>query len=183
MAVSQVLDSRSSFGQKRSEEEEEEEKEEEEEEEEEPPLPVEVAAFAREHCCFVASAPNQWLFPRCACIVHHGGAGTTHAALSAGKPAVITPISFEQPDWARRIERLGVGVGFQKEFPSISIMELASAIDKAVGDDCTSAAEALGAKLRQDAGVQQAADVLGSFVENEVMTGSWEHRWMTGFVV
>lgn len=49
------------------------------------------------------------LLPRCAAIVHHGGIGTTAAALAAGIPQVIVPFSHDQPDHAARIVRLGVG--------------------------------------------------------------------------
>src|SRR5450756_2135091 len=34
----------------------------------------------------IEAAPHDWLFPRMAAIVHHGGAGTTGAALRAGVP-------------------------------------------------------------------------------------------------
>ena len=55
-----------------------------------------------------ASAPHSWLFTRVAATVHHGGAGTTGAALSAGKPTVIIPFGADQPFWANRAHRLGV---------------------------------------------------------------------------
>lgn len=42
------------------------------------------------------AAPHTWLFPRCAAIVHHGGYGTTHASLSAGKPMVIYPFQTDE---------------------------------------------------------------------------------------
>jgi sterol 3beta-glucosyltransferase len=35
--------------------------------------------------------PYDWLLPRVAAVVHHGGAGTTAAGLRAGKPTVICP--------------------------------------------------------------------------------------------
>lgn len=31
-----------------------------------------------------AACPHDWLFPCCAAVVHHGGAGTTAAGLKAG---------------------------------------------------------------------------------------------------
>ncbi|MGD2152466.1 MAG: hypothetical protein PVG79_04310, partial [Gemmatimonadales bacterium] len=33
--------------------------------------------------------PHDWLFPKVAPVVHHGGAGTTAAAMRAGAPAVV----------------------------------------------------------------------------------------------
>ncbi|OWY59323.1 UDP-glucose--sterol glucosyltransferase, partial [cyanobacterium TDX16] len=41
-------------------------------------------------------APHDWLFPRMATVVHHGGAGTTAAGLRAGKPSVICPFIADQ---------------------------------------------------------------------------------------
>ena len=46
-------------------------------------------------------APHDWQFPRMAAIVHHGGAGTTGAAIRAGKPSVVTPFISDQFAWAR----------------------------------------------------------------------------------
>ncbi|MGV3525475.1 MAG: glycosyltransferase [Candidatus Sericytochromatia bacterium] len=54
------------------------------------------------------SVPHDWLFPRLSAVVHHGGAGTTAAALRAGKPAVVCPLTADQPFWARRMQQLGV---------------------------------------------------------------------------
>jgi sterol 3beta-glucosyltransferase len=53
--------------------------------------------------------PFDWLFPRLAAAVHHGGAGTTAAALRAGVPSVVVPAIADQPFWARRVQALGVG--------------------------------------------------------------------------
>lgn len=45
----------------------------------------------------------------CAAIVHHGGIGTTYAALRAGLPAVVVPQAFDQPWNAKLVERAGAG--------------------------------------------------------------------------
>jgi sterol 3beta-glucosyltransferase len=47
------------------------------------------------------------LFPRVAGVIHHGGAGTTAAALRAGVPAVVVPYFGDQGFWARRLYELG----------------------------------------------------------------------------
>lgn len=41
-------------------------------------------------------------------IVHHGGIGTSSEALYAGKPMLVVPYGFDQPDNAARLHRLGV---------------------------------------------------------------------------
>jgi UDP:flavonoid glycosyltransferase YjiC (YdhE family) len=54
-------------------------------------------------------APFSELLPRAAATVHQGGVGTTGQALRAGRPTLIVPWSFDQPDNAKRVERLGAG--------------------------------------------------------------------------
>jgi rhamnosyltransferase subunit B len=53
--------------------------------------------------------PLSGLLPRSLAIVHHGGIGTTAEALRAGIPQLVTPMIFDQPHNAARIEQLGVG--------------------------------------------------------------------------
>ena len=60
------------------------------------------------HACHVQYAPLQRLAPRSAAIVHHGGIGTLAQVLKAGIPQLVTPMFFDQPDNAARLEALGV---------------------------------------------------------------------------
>ena len=55
-------------------------------------------------------APYSQVFPRAAVIVHQGGSGTTGQALRAGRPQLIVPYGWDQPDNGARIERLGAGL-------------------------------------------------------------------------
>ena len=57
-----------------------------------------------------AYAPFSQFLHRCAAFVHHGGIGTTAQGLAAGAPQLIMPMSHDQPDNARRIGNLGVGL-------------------------------------------------------------------------
>lgn len=70
-----------------------------------------ASARSSREVLFVADEPHVKLFPRCATIVHHGGAGTTHAAARAGVPQVLMPQMLDQHYWAWRLERLGVSAG------------------------------------------------------------------------
>ncbi len=49
--------------------------------------------------------------PRLAAIVHHGGVGTTHAALRHGLPQIAVPHAGDQQVQAGRITQAGVGFG------------------------------------------------------------------------
>ncbi|XP_072998610.1 sterol 3-beta-glucosyltransferase UGT80B1 isoform X1 [Typha latifolia] len=64
---------------------------------------VPVGVYLLEDC------PHDWLFPRCAAVVHHGGAGTTAAGLRAGCPTTIIPFFGDQFFWGDRIHGKGVG--------------------------------------------------------------------------
>ena len=57
---------------------------------------------------FIGRHPHQPLFKHCAAIVHHGGAGTTHAATRSGCPSVVVPFMDEQLFWARQLQALGL---------------------------------------------------------------------------
>ena len=57
----------------------------------------------------IDSAPHDWLFPRVAAAVHHGGAGTVAASLRAGLPSLVIPFMADQPIWGQRVHALGAG--------------------------------------------------------------------------
>jgi len=56
-----------------------------------------------------SDVPHGWLYPRVRGAVHHGGAGTTHAALLAGAPQFAVPHVADQPYWGRRVHEEGLG--------------------------------------------------------------------------
>jgi UDP:flavonoid glycosyltransferase YjiC (YdhE family) len=53
--------------------------------------------------------PHTWLFPQVDCVVHHGGAGTTSAGLSFGRPTVVVPFFGDQMIWGEAVYRAGAG--------------------------------------------------------------------------
>lgn len=57
----------------------------------------------------IGEIPHDWLFERVACIVHHGGAGTTAAATAMGKPSVIVPFFGDQSFWGAMVWKSGIG--------------------------------------------------------------------------
>ena len=105
--------------------------------------------------------PHDWLFPRVTAVVHHGGAGTTGAALRAGVPAIVVPFTMDQPFWASRVAALGVGPA---PIPRARLTEdrLADALRRAVADEAMRArAAALGVQIRAEDGVAQAVEHFG----------------------
>jgi UDP:flavonoid glycosyltransferase YjiC (YdhE family) len=122
------------------------------------------AGRASDQVFFAEAVPHDWLFPRVAAVVHHGGAGSTAQALRAGVPAVVAPFMADQPFWGRQIARLGVGPEpiLQQQ---LTVERLARAIHQAVSDEGmrTRAAE-LGRKVRAEDGVGAAVDALHAFL-------------------
>jgi UDP:flavonoid glycosyltransferase YjiC (YdhE family) len=110
------------------------------------------------------SVPHSWLFPRMSAVVHHGGAGTTGAGLRAGVPSIVTPFVADQPNWARRIEALGVGP-HAIPFRELTADLLADAIRQATSDTAMrQRASALGEQIRSEDGVGTTVDLFMSFV-------------------
>ncbi len=117
-----------------------------------------------EYAFGIESVPHSWLFPRMGAVVHHGGAGTTGAGLRAGVPSIVTPFVADQPNWARRIEALGVGpraIPFRK----LTAELLADAIRQATSDTAMrQRASALGERIRHEDGVGTTVDLFMNFV-------------------
>lgn len=59
--------------------------------------------------------PFDRVLPRCAAIVHPAGIGTMALAINAGISQLVVPYSHDQPDNARRLERLGLGMKIYPE--------------------------------------------------------------------
>jgi UDP:flavonoid glycosyltransferase YjiC (YdhE family) len=110
----------------------------------------------------IDAVPHDWLFPRMAAVVHHGGSGTTAAGLRAGVPSIVVPFFGDQPYWGRRVHALGVGPRpIQRK--SLTVSKLAEAITMAVEDEGLrqNAAE-LGERIQAEDGVQSAVDFVSS---------------------
>lgn len=116
------------------------------------------------HVFRIDSAPFDWLFPRMAALVHHGGMGTTAAGLRAGVPAVVVPFTADQPFWGRRMYRLGVGT---KPIPrkKLTAEKLAEAIDKAINDQVMrQQAARLGERICAEDGTRRAVEVIERYL-------------------
>ncbi len=116
-------------------------------------------------------APHSWLFPRCAAIVHHGGAGTTHEALRWGKPSLVCPVFGDQPFWGDRVRGIGAGPApiRQKQLdPGI----LANALRDLENPAYRSGAERAAAVMASEPGARGTAQHLQQFlVANALQAG------------
>ena len=106
------------------------------------------------------SAPHDWLFPKTAAVVHHGGAGTTAAGLLAGKPSLVCPFFGDQPFWARRVHGLGLG---PRPIPGAKITaeNMARALVRMVSDKAMAErARAMGRALQAEDGAGRATEFI-----------------------
>ena len=123
-----------------------------------------------ENVLAIDSVPHDWLFPRVAAVVHHGGAGTTAAGILAGCPSIICHFFGDQPFWGHRVYSLGVG---PKPIPQkeLTVDKLAAALRLVVGDKgMRERARILGQDLRDEDGVAKAVRFIEKVCQHE---SSW----------
>ncbi len=73
------------------------------------------------------------IFPHCAGVVHHGGAGTTHTTILNACPSIIIAYAWDQFYWGKELLKLGCLAGLlsRRELDSL---QLAGAINKLIKD-------------------------------------------------
>ncbi len=114
----------------------------------------------------IDSAPHDWLFPRMAAVVHHGGAGTTAAGLRAGRPTIICPFLGDQSTWGQHVYDLGAG---SKPIPQkkLTVEKLAAALrEVATSQAIQQSAAEIGEKIRQEDGIANAVTIIERVVAN-----------------
>jgi UDP:flavonoid glycosyltransferase YjiC (YdhE family) len=108
-------------------------------------------------------APFSELFPRAAAIVHHGGIGTTGLAMRSGRPMLVMPCAWDQPDNAERVVRLGIArtLSPRRYTPT----RIAAELHRLLADPTyTQRASEVGAQVRQEDGARVACDALGELL-------------------
>lgn len=112
------------------------------------PLPKDIAAFRY--------LPYSLVFPHAAAVIHQAGIGTLSQALAAGRPQLIVPVAFDQPDNARRTTMLGVArvLPFQR----VSAQALRRELSALLADEgAAAAANRIAAKVNAEDGARNAA--------------------------
>ncbi|MGE0040888.1 MAG: glycosyltransferase [Vicinamibacterales bacterium] len=111
------------------------------------------------------AVPHDWLFARASAVAHHGGSGTTGAALRAGLPGFAVPFGYDQPLWGERLRALGVGPA---PIPARDLTgnRLAAALREVTGEPAMRArAQAIGERIRREDGVRTAVGILERLVD------------------
>lgn len=107
----------------------------------------------------VDAVDHRQVFPRVDAAIHHGGAGTVHAATAAGAVSLLVPFIADQPWWGRRLHERGLA---PPATPArrLTVDALAHAITAARGHEraVTDAA----AQMASEDGPRRALDALGA---------------------
>lgn len=111
-------------------------------------------------------APHEWIFPRCAAIMHHCGAGTTHQAARAGVPSIPVPFLGDQPFWAAQLCRVGIAT------PALNPRKITSAAIR------EAACKTSTTELKTTAG--DVADRLSNEPDGVTATTQWIERCVRG---
>ena len=101
--------------------------------------------------------------------MHHGGAGTTRAAVRSAVPSTAIPFSADQSFWARRIHRLGLGPAAPPAL-RLDAPRLSAIIQEAISQPAYARrAAALGAQVRGEDGVAAAVEIIQDLLTDLAM--------------
>ncbi|MFD8098451.1 glycosyltransferase [Nocardia fluminea] len=109
----------------------------------------------------VGQVDHARVLPRCVAAVHHGGAGTTAAALRAGVPQVICSVQADQPYWGQALQRLGLAATIPAK--QLTGSRLDTLLDRVAHPDVVLRAATYAAGFAAD-GVERAADAVEALV-------------------
>ncbi|EPS38046.1 hypothetical protein H072_8187 [Dactylellina haptotyla CBS 200.50] len=110
-----------------------------------------------ENVFMLGNCPHDWLFKKVACVVHHGGAGTTAIGVALGRPTVIVPFFGDQPFWGSMVHRAGAGPA-PVPFKELTAEKLAESIKFALSPEAQTAAGLIADKIKQEAGTVTGSD-------------------------
>ena len=111
------------------------------------------------------AAPHEWLYPRVAAAVHHGGAGSTAASLHAGLPTVIVPHLGDQSFWGQRVYGLGAGPKPISRTKLTASVLAAAIVEATTNHDMRRRATELGASIRAEDGLGEAVKIIEQYLQ------------------
>lgn len=108
----------------------------------------------------IQTAPHPAIFPRCAAVVHHGGAGTTQTASLCGRPSVVVQHITDQFFWGSELKRLGVAPK-SIDRRSATPTKIGRAIRRVLNDpSMQQRAIRLGKRMARENGVLKAVEII-----------------------
>ena len=108
----------------------------------------------------IGRVPHSQVFPLCSQVVHHGSAGTTQAALSAGKPSVVIAHAFDQVYWAEHLYKTGVATKpiLRTQATSKSIADSLKQLE--TSNHIRQKASDIGQQMRNEDGLRKAVSLI-----------------------
>ncbi|CAG8718895.1 6806_t:CDS:10 [Gigaspora margarita] len=123
----------------------------------------------------VGHVPHSWLFPRVYCVVHHGGAGTTHNVARAGVPSVVVPHFADQPWWASILNYHGLAPNNGIPSQSVTSDKLYKALFKVLTDEkIHDNAQSLGKKIKSEHVKSAPISNIVLFIEQYWSRNKWD---------
>jgi sterol 3beta-glucosyltransferase len=108
----------------------------------------------------IGYAPHQQIFPHCAAVVHHGGAGTTQSATRCGCPSVVVEHALDQRLWGILLNRAGLAPK-PLHRRSLTPAKLAKAVRNVLGSmEMATRAKAAGRAMLAENGVRRAVELI-----------------------
>jgi UDP:flavonoid glycosyltransferase YjiC (YdhE family) len=109
---------------------------------------------------YLQQAEHHLVFPRCAAVVHHGGAGTSHAASRAGRPSIVVEHVTDQAFWGGVLQRAGIAPAVLHR-RKVTAAILARTIRSVLGSSAMhERARVVGDRMQQEDGVKRAVELI-----------------------
>jgi len=109
--------------------------------------------------------PHGPILRTAACVVCHGGMGTTQKALAAGVPVCVVPFGRDQVEVARHVEIAGAGTRVSPR--RLTPARIRSAVRRAIGR--REAAQRIAEAFRRAGGASAAADALEGLLAGDAL--------------
>jgi UDP:flavonoid glycosyltransferase YjiC (YdhE family) len=114
-----------------------------------------------EDILYLPAMEHHLVFPSCAAVVHHGGAGTTQAASRAGVPSIVVEHATDQVFWGGVLNRAGIAPPMLHR-RTVTAAKLARAIRTTLDSPTMrERARSIGERMRKENGVKRAVALIG----------------------
>ena len=116
----------------------------------------------------LGNCPHDWLFKQVSAVVHHGGAGTTAAGITAGRPTLVVPFFGDQHFWGAMVHRAGAG---PEPIPhkQLTADNLAEGIKVCLKPESQNKAHELAAKIAKERGSDEGAQSFHQFLDVDTL--------------
>ncbi|KAN0060455.1 hypothetical protein ACQY0O_007785 [Thecaphora frezii] len=131
----------------------------------------------------IPECPHDWLFPRCAAVIHHGGAGTTSMGLRYGLPTVILSFFGDQGFWGQVVHNAGAGPA-SVPAKTVTLHFMESALDTILSEETRQNAIRLRDNIRREDGAEAAVQSFFRHLPSSIapsdlgsmLKAQWIHR-------